>query len=92
MKKIMEKVNMDSTVTCVDFFNVHSELDDAIGAVGTILGVMERATSLNDRDHDPDRAAAYVSVLRCEALRATNKLAEIVNLCDELTGQEETNE
>lgn len=90
--KMMKKVNMDSSVTCVDFFNAHSELNDAMEAVGTILGIMERATSLNDKDHNLNRAAAYVSALRCEALRATNELSEIVKMCNELTGQEETNE
>ena len=90
--KMVKKVNTDSTVTCVDIYDVHGELDDTMSAIGAILGIMERATSLSDKDHNLNRAAAYVSALRCEALRATNELSEIVKMCDELTGQEETNE
>lgn len=90
--KMVKKVNTDSTVTCADIYDVHGELDDTMSAIGAILGIMERATSLNDKDHNLNRAAAYVSALRCEALRATNELSEIVKMCNELTGQEETNE
>lgn len=90
--KMMKKVNMDSSVTCVDFFNAHSELNDAMEAVGTILGIMERATSLSDEDHGPARAVAYVEVLEYEVSRMASGLTEVVKMCSKLTGQEETNE
>lgn len=88
----MDKMNMDSTVTCVGFYDACRELDDTMSAIRMILGIMARATSLSDKDHDPARAAAYASTLRCEALRATNELSEIVKMCDEMTGEEEANE
>lgn len=90
--KMMKKVNTDSSVTCVDIFNAHSELNDAMEAVGTILGIMERATSLNDKDHNLNRAVAYVEVLEYEVSRMASGLTEVVKMCSKLTGQEETNE
>lgn len=88
----MDKMNMDSAITCVDFYDARIELDDMMSAIGGILGVMETAMTLSDKYRDPARAAAYVNALRCEVLRATNKLSEIVKMCDKLTGGEETNE
>ena len=90
--KTMEKMNMNNAVTRVDLFDARRELNDAMEAVGTILGIIERAMSLNDRDHGPGRAAAYAIVLKHEAARVTDKLTEIVNMCDELTEQEEGDE
>ena len=88
----MEKANMDSNVTCADLYDVHRELDDTMSAIGAILGIMERATSLSDEDHGPARAAAYVEALEYEVLRMASGLTEVVKMCSKLTRQEEEDE
>lgn len=88
----MEKVNMDSNVTCVDFFDARRELDDTMSAIGAILGIMERATSLSDKDHNPARAVAYVEALEYEVSRMASGLTEVVEMCNKLTRQEEEDE
>lgn len=90
--KMVKKVNTDSTVTCADIYDVHGELDDTMSAIGAILGIMERATSLSDEDYGPARAVAYVEVLEYEVSRMASGLTEVVKMCSKLTGQEETNE